>query len=65
MGQGRTRQDRQSRRSAYRADRLDENLGALSVDLTADDRAEIERVSSGFEVQGTRYPEEILRRSGL
>jgi aryl-alcohol dehydrogenase-like predicted oxidoreductase len=46
-------------------DRLDENLGALSVDLTADDRAEIERVSSGFEVQGTRYPEEILRRSGL
>jgi aryl-alcohol dehydrogenase-like predicted oxidoreductase len=46
-------------------DRLDENLGALSVALATDDLAEIERVSSGFEVQGARYPEEILRRSGL
>jgi len=47
-----------------RLDRLDENLGALSVALTADDLAEIERGSSGFEVQGARYPEEILRLSG-
>ena len=45
-------------------ERLNENLGALSVELTADDLAEIERVSSEFEVRGARYPEEILRLSG-
>jgi len=45
-------------------DRLDENLGSLSVTLTADDLDEIERVSSGFVVQGARYPEEILKLSG-
>ena len=46
-------------------DRLDENLGSLSVTLTAADLSEIERVSSTIEVQGARYPEETLRRSGL
>lgn len=45
-------------------DRLDENLGSLSVVLTGDDLSEIDRVSSGFEVQGARYPEEILKLSG-
>ena len=44
-------------------DRLDENLGSLSVALTADDLSEIDRASSAFEVQGARYPEEILRLS--
>ena len=46
-------------------DRLDENLGALSVVLTANDLDEIETVASTIEIQGTRYPEEMLRRSGL
>ena len=45
-------------------DRLDENLGALSVALTANDLDEIETVASTIEIQGTRYPEEMLRRSG-
>jgi aryl-alcohol dehydrogenase-like predicted oxidoreductase len=45
-------------------DRLDENLGSLSVTLTADDLSEIDGVSSGFEVQGARYPEELLKLSG-
>ncbi len=45
-------------------DRLDENLGSLSVALTADDLSEIDGVSSGFEVQGARYPEELLKLSG-
>jgi aryl-alcohol dehydrogenase-like predicted oxidoreductase len=45
-------------------DRLDENLGSLSVTLTVDDLDEIERVSSGFVVRGARYPEEILKLSG-
>jgi aryl-alcohol dehydrogenase-like predicted oxidoreductase len=46
-------------------DRLDENLGSLSVTLTAVDLSEIEEVSSSIKVQGARYPEETLRRSGL
>ena len=46
-------------------DRLDENLGALSVVLTANDLDEIETVASTIQIQGTRYPEEMLRRSGL
>ena len=46
-------------------DRLDENLGSLSVTLTAADLSKIEQVSSTIEVQGARYPEETLRRSGL
>jgi aryl-alcohol dehydrogenase-like predicted oxidoreductase len=46
-------------------DRLDENLGALSVTLTANDLNEIKRVASTIEIQGTRYPEEMLRRSSL
>jgi aryl-alcohol dehydrogenase-like predicted oxidoreductase len=46
-------------------ERLDENLGALSVTLTADDLDEIETVASTIKIEGARYPEEILRRSGL
>jgi aryl-alcohol dehydrogenase-like predicted oxidoreductase len=46
-------------------DRLDENLGALSVTLTVNDLDEIKTVASTIEIQGTRYPEEMLRRSGL
>jgi len=46
-------------------DRLGENLGALSVVLTANDLDEIETVASTIQIQGARYPEEMLRRSGL
>ena len=46
-------------------DRLDENLRSLSVTLTAADLSEIEQVSSTIKIQGARYPEETLRRSGL
>lgn len=48
-----------------KVERLDENLGALSVTLTADDLDEIETVASTIEIEGARYPEELLRRSGL
>ena len=44
-------------------ERLDENLGALSVTLTRDDLNEIE--AANIKIEGARYPEEILRRSGL
>jgi aryl-alcohol dehydrogenase-like predicted oxidoreductase len=46
-------------------ERLDENLGALAVTLTADDLNEIKTVASTIKIEGARYPEEILRRSGL
>jgi len=44
-------------------ERFEENVGALDVELTADDLAEIEE--AGIVVEGARYPEEFLRRSGL
>jgi len=44
-------------------ERLDENLGALSVTLTRGDLDEIE--AADIKIEGARYPEEILRRSGL
>jgi aryl-alcohol dehydrogenase-like predicted oxidoreductase len=50
---------------ARKLDRLEENLGALSVALTADDLDEIESVGSTIRIEGARYPEEMLRRSGL
>ena len=39
--------------------RLDENLGAASVVLTADDMREIEEALSAVEVQGERYPAQM------
>ncbi|MBW8723566.1 MAG: aldo/keto reductase [Inquilinus limosus] len=45
-------------------DRLEENLGAVAVVLTADDLREIEQAASRIEVQGARYPEDILKLSG-
>jgi aryl-alcohol dehydrogenase-like predicted oxidoreductase len=46
-------------------ERLQENLGSLSVTLTDAAREEIDRVSSTIKIEGARYPEEMLRRSGL
>ncbi len=44
--------------------RLQENLGAASVPLTAGDLAEIESALSGIEVQGARYPAQLASRVG-
>lgn len=41
--------------------RLEENLGAISVELTPDDLREIEGASSQIKVEGARYPEQIER----
>ena len=41
--------------------RLDENLGAAAVALTADERVEIDRAAAAIEVQGARYPEHLQR----
>jgi len=39
--------------------RLEENLGALAVDLTSDDLREIENAAAKIQVQGARYPERL------
>ena len=44
--------------------RLEENIGAASVDLTADDLSDIERTAATITVQGERYPEELMKLSG-
>ncbi len=44
--------------------RLDENLGALSVELTAEDLREIDRAASEITVQGARYPEKLEQMTG-
>jgi len=46
-------------------ERLEENIGAAAVDLTADDLREIERAASKITVQGERYPEQLERMTGL
>jgi aryl-alcohol dehydrogenase-like predicted oxidoreductase len=45
-------------------ERLDENIGAVAVELTSDDLREIERAASEITVQGARYPDELERRTG-
>jgi aryl-alcohol dehydrogenase-like predicted oxidoreductase len=44
--------------------RLDENIGALSVELTSVDLHDIESAASKITVQGARYPENLERRTG-
>jgi aryl-alcohol dehydrogenase-like predicted oxidoreductase len=44
--------------------RLDENLGAAAVELTADDLREIEGAASEITVQGARYPERLEQMTG-
>lgn len=46
-------------------ERLEENLGAASLALTPDDLEEIEETATAIKVQGARYPEDILKLSGL
>jgi aryl-alcohol dehydrogenase-like predicted oxidoreductase len=47
-----------------RLDRLEENLGAADVELTADDLREIDDAAAGIEVQGARYPDFMQRLIG-
>ncbi len=45
--------------------RLEENIGAVAVELTPDDLREIESAASKITIQGARYPEHIERMTGL
>jgi aryl-alcohol dehydrogenase-like predicted oxidoreductase len=44
--------------------RLEENLGAASVELTSDDLREIDAALSQIAVQGARYPDHLQRMVG-
>jgi aryl-alcohol dehydrogenase-like predicted oxidoreductase len=43
--------------------RLEENIGAAEIELTADELRQIERAASSINVQGARYPEHIEKMS--
>ena len=44
--------------------RLEENIGAASIELTADDLRDIDGVASKIKVQGARYPEKLEQMTG-
>ncbi len=44
--------------------RLEENLGAATVELTADDLREIDVASAQLKLQGARLPEAVLKMTG-
>src|SRR5882672_8471965 len=44
--------------------RLEENIGAASIELTTDDLRKIESAASQIEVQGARYPEHLEQMTG-
>lgn len=44
--------------------RLEENIGAVSVELTPDDLKDIDAAASKIQVQGARYPERLEQMTG-
>jgi aryl-alcohol dehydrogenase-like predicted oxidoreductase len=47
-----------------RLERLEENLGAAAVELTADDLRDIDEAASKIRIEGARYPEQLNRLVG-
>src|SRR5438270_9090108 len=43
--------------------RLEENIGAVAIELTPDDLREIDSAASGITVHGPRYPEKLEKRT--
>jgi len=44
--------------------RLDENLGAVAIELTPDDLRQLEATAAKIPLQGARYPEELQKLVG-
>src|SRR5437762_115419 len=44
--------------------RLEENIGAVEIEITSDDLREIETAASKINVQGARYPERLEKMTG-
>ena len=49
---------------AKKLDRLDENNGAVAIELTPDDLKKIGAAASQITVQGERYPEKLELMTG-
>jgi len=45
--------------------RLDENLGAVNLEMTPMDLAEIQEAAAAIQIEGERYPEQLLKTTGL
>ncbi len=45
--------------------RLEENIGAVAVELTSEDLREIDGAAAKITIEGARYPEELEKRTGL
>jgi len=45
--------------------RLEENLGAVNVELTGDDLKQIDETASRLKLEGARLPEAVLKMTGL
>jgi aryl-alcohol dehydrogenase-like predicted oxidoreductase len=45
-------------------ERLDENIGAVAAELTADDLSNIKIAAAQITVQGERYPEKLEQLTG-
>jgi aryl-alcohol dehydrogenase-like predicted oxidoreductase len=45
--------------------RLEENIGAVSIELTAEDLRDIEAAAAKITVEGARYPERLEKMTGL
>ncbi|HEX4269755.1 MAG TPA: aldo/keto reductase, partial [Rhizomicrobium sp.] len=48
-----------------RLDRLEENIGAADITLTADDLKDIDAAAAKITVEGDRYPEKLERLTRL
>jgi diketogulonate reductase-like aldo/keto reductase len=46
------------------AHRLEDNIGAMSVELTTDDLREIDDAAANITVQGALYPEKLEKMTG-
>ncbi len=44
--------------------RLEENIGAVAIELTPDDLNEVDSAASKITVQGARYPEHLEKMTG-
>jgi aryl-alcohol dehydrogenase-like predicted oxidoreductase len=45
--------------------RLEENIGAVSIELTPEDLREVDAAASKIQVEGARYPERLEKMTGL
>jgi hypothetical protein len=60
----RLRREARQHRGTTKLHRLEENVRAANVQLTANDLGEIERAASAITVKGERCPEQLMTTTG-